>query len=332
MTAPNPTPLVIVNPKAGSSSRQRHDLDALRKVIEGALGKVDFALTNHPGHAIELAEASAREHRATVVATGGDGSIHEVVNGLMRARDAGFASTRLGIIGRGTGSDLCRTLGLGVAEGKGAHAETNRLDRFLAAIAGGRTDRIDVGRLRYTDHGGARREAFFVNILSAGMGGLVDQYVRSTTQWLGGQAAYFVASTRALLDSQVGVLAATIEMNGETREEELSTRQIAICNGRYFGSGMHVAPMAKVDDGVFEVIDLGSAGRLKFAIDSSAIYKGEHLRNPDVRHFRCQKITLDIRNERARSRFLLDVDGEPLGVLPIEVELVPSAIEVLIPA
>lgn len=311
-------PLVIVNPKAGSGKAAK--LDDQLKVIEETLSGVEIAFTERPRHATEIAERAATEGRAVVVAFGGDGSIHEVVNGLMKARDAGHAGTALGVIGRGTGSDFNKTLGIEA-----------RLDRFLAVIAAGHTRPIDVGRLRFAGPSGTET-AYFMNILSAGMGGLVDRYVHETAGWAGGRAGYFLASTRALIESRVGVLKARIELDGETREETFQTRQISICNGRYFGSGMHVAPMAKLDDGVFDVVDMGSASRLKFALSSSAVYSGAHLKNPDVKHFRCQKLSLEILNERARPVFLLDVDGEPLGGLPLEVELVPNALPVLRPA
>jgi diacylglycerol kinase (ATP) len=309
--------LVIANPKAGSGRGAK--LDEQLKVIEGALDGADVALTERPRHAAELAERAASEGREVVVAFGGDGSIHEVVNGLMRAREAGHTSTALGVIGRGTGSDFNKTLGI-----------EPRLDRFLAVIRAGHTRSIDIGRARFAGPNGSET-AFFMNILSAGMGGLVDRYVHDTSGWAGGRAGYFLASTRALLESQVGKLRARIELDGETREEMLSTRQISICNGRFFGSGMQVAPMAELDDGVFEVIDMGDASRLKFALSSSAVYSGAHLKNPDVKHFRCQKLSLEILNERARPVFLLDVDGEPLGGLPLEVELLPRALPVLLP-
>ena len=74
-------PLIILNPKAGSAAKGTISVDQLRRVVETALGEVDWALTERPRHATEIAEKAARDGRETVVATGGDGSIHEVVNG-----------------------------------------------------------------------------------------------------------------------------------------------------------------------------------------------------------------------------------------------------------
>ena len=81
----------------------------------------------------------------------------------------------------------------------------------------------------------------------------------------------------------------------------------------------------------FEVVDLGKASKVKFAAVSSRIYDGSHIGTPDVRHFRCYKIKMTLKNRQVADKFLLDVDGEPLGRLPLEIELVPGAIEVLVP-
>jgi len=312
-------PILIVNPKAGAG-RAGEGLDAFLRIVESALGPVDVARTEAPRHAVSIAETAAREGREVVIATGGDGSVHEVANGLLRAREAGFTQAALGIIGRGTGGDLCRSLGI-----------EHRLDRYLSTIAARHRRMIDVGRFSYERATGGRDTAFFINILSAGLGGLVDSYVHRHARWAGGKMGYFLASAEALLKSEVAVLKARIEHDGAVREAEITTRQIAVCNGRYFGSGMFVAPMADLDDGAFEVIDLGKASKLSFALAGSAIYSGKHLQNPEVSHFACQKISLEVMNERARPTFLLDVDGEALGTPPIEIELMKRALPVLVP-
>jgi diacylglycerol kinase (ATP) len=164
-----------------------------------------------------------------------------------------------------------------------------------------------------------------------GIGGVVDQLVAEASRGLGGTMAYFGASVRGLLRSEIGVLECAISLAGVKRETVLTTRNLAVCNGRFFGSGMKVAPMADVGDGVFEVISLGAASKLRFALESSRIYSGDHIGKGDVEHHRCDRISITLRNTEVADRFLLDVDGEPLGRLPMEIELIPGAIEVLVP-
>jgi YegS/Rv2252/BmrU family lipid kinase len=312
-------PLLIVNPHAGGG-RTGRIFDKMRRPIERAVGGFDTVFTERARHAVTLARDAALEGRETVVAVGGDGAIHEVVNGLMLAHEQGKTQTRLGIIGTGTGGDFRRSLAI-----------EHRLDKYGEVIARGVSRNVDVARFSYATHDDAPAHGYFVNILSVGIGGLVDLYVAESRRRLGGTFAYFCASLRGLVTCEVGVLSCTIRCNGESREEEIRTRSLAICNGRFFGSGMHIAPMAKLDDGLLDVVDLGDAPRLRFLVVSSQMYTGSHLRSEDVRHFRCDKLEIELLNNSIRDRFLLDIDGEPLGRLPISVEILRGALPVLAP-
>jgi YegS/Rv2252/BmrU family lipid kinase len=311
-------PLVILNPSSQKGKTGQNAPELIR-VIERYLGEVDRADTEAPRHAVTLAQEAAKEGRPSVIAVGGDGTIHEVVNGLMRARGEVDRLPKLGVVGQGTGGDFRKTLGI-----------DHRLDKYCSTIAGKKTRAIDIGRFEYTGRNGERAEDYFVNILSVGMGGLVDEYVHQAKGQLGGTVAYFSASVKALLKSEIGILDCRISKGGQEREEEIHTRQMAICNGRFFGGGMEVAPMAELDDGLFHVVSLGAATKTKFALGSLAIYGGKHIDQPEVEVFTCDRISIDLRNDSIRDIFPLDVDGEPLGTLPLTIELVPKALEVFV--
>lgn len=312
-------PLFIVNPRSGGG-RTGQVWSGMRGAIERIVGPIDVEPTSGPRHADDIAFTAALQGRETVVAVGGDGSIHEVACGLMRAREKGKEDTRLGILGQGTGGDFRRTLGF-----------EHRLDKYCRAIAGGKTRKVDVGRFSYQAFDGADKIAYFINILSVGMGGLVDRHVAEMGRSMPGALAYFAASLRGLIESEIGHLKCTVRHAGKERVETIATRNIAVCNGRYFGSGMHVAPMADPSDGVFEVVSLGDAPKIKFALTSSRIYTGKHIGHPEVVHFPCDHIQIELENEIVSDRFLLDVDGEPLGKLPITIDVVPGALDVLVP-
>ena len=281
----------------------------MRAVIARAIGPFDDARTGRPGHATELAKRAAAEGRELVIAVGGDGTLHEVANGILasgRSREV-----RVGFIGQGTGGDFRRTLGI-----------EHRLDRYLECIAGGKTRVIDAGRASFRARDGSTDERFFVNILSCGMGGLVDRYVADASRVMGGKAAYFAASAVALARSSQEPLACRVWDGGGEVRRNVTSYMLAICNGRFFGGGMHVAPMARPDDGRFEVVSLGAPSKLAFALASRKIYSGEHLR--DAVHFSCERI--DVELARGREPFYLDIDGEALGALPLSVEVLPRAL------
>lgn len=312
-------PLVIVNPRS-QGGKTGKIAGELVKVLSGRIGDVDLATTERPRHAAELAERAALEGRGIVVVVGGDGTISEASNGLCAARDSVATLPKLGIIGQGTGGDFRKTLGL-----------EHRLDRYCDAIASGKTRSVDAGRFSYHTRAGEERSGYFVNILSLGLGGLADRYVAESGRPLGGSVAYFVAGVRALANIDAAVVRCTVKYKGTTRELEFATRMLAICNGRFFGGGMEVAPMAEPDDGTFHVVSLGAAPKVEFFFTSLSIYRGTHIANPNVAVFPCDAIDITLANPRIRDHFPLDVDGEPLGTLPVSIELVPRALDVFVP-
>lgn len=301
-------PYLVVNPTSGGG-RTGKTFPEMRKAIERALGTCEVGETTRAGHAVDLARAAAEKGHELVIAVGGDGTFSDVVDGVLRAGNAG---TEVALIGQGTGGDFRKTLEL-----------EHRLDGYLAAITSGKKRGLDVGRFRYQTRAGETRDRHFVNILSCGLGGLVDQYVAGASRMLGGTAAYFGASVRGLLAVQKGRLRCELSLAGKAETHVVHTYVLAICNGRFFGAGMHVAPMADPSDGVFEIIALESTSKLAFALTSGRIYSAKHMAT--ATHLRCDKVRVTLENDDA-GPFLLDVDGEPLGTLPIDVELVRSAV------
>lgn len=307
-------PLVIVNPRSGGGATGR-TFDSLRRPIERALGPIEVAMTERPGHGIDLARQGALAGHPLVVAVGGDGTFHEIVNGVMSAKSGDYGTkandTRVAIIGQGTGGDFRKTL-----------AVEHRLDKYLERIASGRERTIDVGKFS----GAGKTAHWFVNILSVGMGGLVDRYVAEAPRTLGGKAAYFGASLRALVNVRLGNVRAKVTNDGATKTHEFQSFMVAVCNGAYFGGGMKVAPMAEIDDGTFELVALGTTSKIGFALTSSSIYSGAHMKQAGTVHLRGQRFELDLANTDARDRFLTDVDGEGMGEMPLTIEVVPKAI------
>jgi diacylglycerol kinase (ATP) len=316
------SPLLIVNPKSGASS----DAPALARVlaaVETILGDVVVRYTARPGHALELAAEGTREGYPLIVAVGGDGTFSEVANGVLSASEASTAENpaeagpAVGLVDVGTGGDFRRSLGVGPG-----------YKQCLDAIALGRERLIDVGRAWFTGIDGSPVEHYFVNVLSAGLGGLVDSYVASTTALLGGRAAYYLASLRAVAVSRERLMLARITWEEDTREEVIPAYLVAICNGRWFGGGMDIAPMALPDDGRLEVLTVTERNRLYLAAKIRKIYPGHHLEEPTVHHFPCQRIELRLADEAAEHPFLLDVDGDYLGSLPLIVEVVPKRLRI----
>jgi diacylglycerol kinase (ATP) len=226
---------------------------------------------------------------------------------------------RVGLIGRGTGGDFGRSLDL-----------DHRLDAYLSALASGRERPGDLLRADFTDDEGRPARRYVINVLSAGPGGLVDRYVAGLPRALGGRAAYLLASLRALaVCPRARLLMRTTDAAGVAAERELSAYLVCVCNGRVFGGGMRVAPMADPGDGLLEVVIAATETKWDLVRALPRVYAGTHLGVPGVEHLTATRIALELLDGEAAGRFLLDVDGEPLGRLPVTLEVVPGALTML---
>ena len=338
MQSPSPCaarrPLVIVNPRAGRG-RTGRDLSHVLEALRAAVGPVDVAPTASAGAASGLAEAAAVERRPLVVSVGGDGTLSDVADGVMRARrrlatggvgaaTAGFLPA-LGLVATGTGADFGHTLG--IAPGVRA---------CLAAIAGGAEREVDVGVARFTALDGRPVERFWINVLSAGVGGLVDRFAAAAPRFVGGRVAYAQAALHGIVVCRRVRLRCLVELpDGSHGERVLYSYAVAVCNGTTFGGGMRIAPMARPDDGLLEVVAFETRTRWRLVGRFLTVYAGTHIQEPGVSHFSCRALTMEPAEPPARrprgGLFPLDVDGEALGDVPVAVELVARALRVRVP-
>jgi diacylglycerol kinase (ATP) len=314
---PVPRPLVIANPTAGRGHTER-DIHALLGAVRERVGEVDLVVTDGAGHAADLARRGAASGRELIIALGGDGTLHEIANGVLaEGLPAGPAVALLAV---GTGSDFGRSLGL-----------PHDTDAYLDALASGRRREVDVGRARYVGRDGEAAACYWINVLSAGIGGLVDRYVAALPDRLSGRLAYGLATVGAVLACHRSRLRcrATLD-DGGLLERDFDGYALAICNGHTFGGGMRIAPGASLDDALFDVITVETPTRVTMLRHFVSIYSGQHLAHSGVGRFACRRLDLEpLSAPRRGGVFPLDVDGEALGDVPLEVEVMPRALTVL---
>lgn len=297
-------PLFVVNPAAagGLSERQLTDLHALflRYFPHAHVRKSDDG-----NHASAIAKAASSEGFDAVVAVGGDGMIHHVAQGLIGTKNA----PALGMFVVGTGGDLRRSFGI-----------EHRPDRYLEAIKSGQVRAIDTLHVSF-EHQGTKTERHVLNVASVGMGGWVDSYVRTAPRMLGASAAYYLASLQGLLKTPL----LELEVRVDGTLHQVQTRMLALCNGRYFGAGMHIAPDASLDDGVVDLVALTQRTRLGFVRNSSSIYDGSHIGRATTWHTRGKHIEVWIKPSQMYAA-RLDLDGEPLGHAPLTLKTAPKSL------
>ncbi|MFN0087287.1 MAG: diacylglycerol/lipid kinase family protein [Blastocatellia bacterium] len=305
----------IVNPTA-ARGRGRREWAAVRRELDARGIAFEGRCTTRAGEAAELARESLRAGGETVIAVGGDGTLSEVVNGYFD--DAGRAINPRAVIGLipcGTGSDFCRTLGL-----------TDR-GAALQAIQGGRTASLDVMRVALRDRDGRPVQRCAINVVSFGLGGesvaLVNSWREIWPRWIGGHARFVLAALHGLRRFRNRRVALRLD---DECERVIHSNFFVAANGRFAGGGMMLAPHARPDDGLIDVILTDGAGRWDILRELPRLRRGAHLENPKITEHRVAKLEV-----AGDDPLAVDIDGEAAGVTPAMITLIPTAIRFFIP-
>lgn len=302
--------MAVVNPASANGTTGRAWPDLSERLTAAGL-EHDARVTTRPGEATELTRQALAAGYRTIVSVGGDGTINEVMNGFFDGDRYLGEGARLGILSRGTGGDLIRTLGLPKDEGQA-------IERLKA----GRVKRVDVGRARFTSHTGAETVRYFINIGDLGLGGETVARVNRTTKVFGGFVSFLWGTLATVATYRNKDIELVID-GGEPIRGRMTL--VVVANGQYFGGGMRIAPQAVMDDGLFDIVTLGDCGRIELVRSIGKVYKGAHLTHPKIRLYRGKEVVV-----RTPDRVLLDLDGEQPGVAEVTFTLVPACLEVII--
>jgi diacylglycerol kinase (ATP) len=289
--------LVIVNPVAGNGRGRRlvHEHRSL-------LASADVVQTNGPGHATVLARAAAAEGRERVVVVGGDGTVFEVVNGLLAA-----PGPMLGVVAGGSGNDLSRSVGLPLSPA----------DALRVALTG-KPRVIDLARATAGDGS----IAAYASAAGAGFDGQVAAAMHGPRPaWQRSRLGYVVATLFELRRFRNRRLEVVVDGGSAQEATVLLT---AITNGPYYGGGMKICPAARVDDGMLDVCLVGDISRFETLKQLPGLYDGRHVTHPAVRFLRVRWI--ELRELDGTEGTQTHLDGEPFGPLPLRIEVLPGAL------
>lgn len=313
-------PLVIVNPASASGATGRN-WARIASDFAGHFGAFDVRFTEQANDANLFACEEALQGRRFIIACGGDGTINEVANGIVTSGK----DVELGVLPSGTGSDFRRTLQM-----------PNRVADAARLLCDGATKRIDVGRVEFTNEVGEKEVRHFVSVASAGMGSRVVERLKKNSserlpainaKLLGGKVGFAVAAAQETVTFAQPEVVVTLDDEASTqRELQFQIVNLCVCNGRYFGGGMKIAPRAKLNDGLFDVIVIGAMNTPKILLNAYRIYAGAHLGMNEVLHTRATRISL--RAADSRIEIKLEIDGEVSGRLPATFEILPRGLAI----
>ena len=259
---------------------------------------VEVAETERPGHGIELAEGASRNY-GVVIAAGGDGTVHEVANGLLAAR----GGAALGVLPLGSGDDFVKML-----------SARDPVERLAAP----RQLAFDAGLIR---SGSELR--YFANGMDIGFGAHGAYNIRKVPRVFTGLAAYLGAIALTLV--RYPKLRVTLQLDDEAPFEQ-TTAMTAVMNGRAFGGSFHVCPEARADDGELDLLIADGVGRLEILGLVPRIMRGTHAGDPRLKLARAKRVLIE-----SAAPLLVEADGEIVfeDARRLEIEVLPGALRVL---
>jgi diacylglycerol kinase (ATP) len=305
MTSPFGELTVIVNPHAG----RRHvgeEIPELERNLRARGLPYRLLRTQGRGDAVRFARQALESGGRFVVAVGGDGTVHEVVNGMLASPGpANGEGPVLGVVAAGSGCDFIRTFGLPGDATRACHH-----------LSGDNTYPLDVGRVTYATASGGTDVRFFVNVAEVGLGAAVAARAERMSPRLG-QAKYFVGFWLTLPRFTL----ASVRVRADRRTYEGPAYLIVVGNAQYYGGGMKISPRSYPGDATLDVLVFKGPKSDSFTL-LPKIYRGEHLPHDHIEELRVRH-ELVIEADRPLP---IEADGEVLGTTPATFEVLAQPI------
>ena len=296
--------LLVMNPGSRAGRGQR-----LWSMWERGLREASVAFecvtTSRLGDALEAARKATGYD--TVVAVGGDGTINEVLDGVVQS---GRDGVRMGVLYSGTSPDFCRFHGIPVAP-----------EAAVRALVSGRTQRVDVGRIVYRTDGGEEREAHFGCGCNTGLGASVARLANRWRRFVGDRLGTGAAAVASLLALEPVDL--SVEIDGE-RHDLRNVNNVSVLKSPYIASGLKIEADLTPSDGRLVVVGLSGKGRFGLLRALPRFYTGSVASDSDVLVRPCRTVSIG-----AAGPCEVEFDGDPRGWLPVRVDVVPRALNLI---
>jgi YegS/Rv2252/BmrU family lipid kinase len=304
LTDPRAPWLAIVNPVAGGS--RRHSWPAVERELRAAGVALNVERTMEPHHGERIAREAVLNGLRRVLVVGGDGSVHDVVNGVMSAGPL-HKEVTLAVAPLGTGNDWARSLGMDLPA-----------RQMAAAIAAGHTIQHDVGVIDFSETVPPKRR-WFINVAGAGFDAFV---ISRLPHHVPSRLAYLWGALTGLLSYRAPRF--TIRVDDQVIERRLLVAFVA--NAQACGNGMRVAPVARVDDGLLDVVTIDEVGVLLALFKIAKLYRGTILGDAVVRHVRSANVRID-----ALPAADVEAEGQTVGRTPAVLAAMRGALRVIVP-
>jgi len=307
---------LIINPNSGGG-RGKKVANYIGEKYSDLFSEIVF--TNGPEEAIELAEES--ENFDTICFVGGDGTLNEVVNGVMKIPEE--KRPKIGIIPVGTGNDFIKTIGI-----------PKDIDKAIDIILNGKTKKLDVVLCTFKNFEGKEVKRHYINITEFGMGGEVANLVNKYGKIFRGTIPFLIfAIICNFTYKNKKVRIKTDSEQEEFRDFSAKIRVVAVANGRFYGGGMQIAPFADVEDGLLDIVVVKDMNSIETLKSIPLLYQGEKgfekaKKTKKVLYFRARTVEVEADE---KDKIMIEMEGEVPGHTPKKFEIIPKGIDFIVP-
>lgn len=286
---------VILNSTSSSRSLVAECVKKLSREFQTELFE-----TRTADDAVTLASCAVEKKFDAIIAAGGDGTLHQVVNGVLQGREQQEQLLCIGVLPIGSGNDFARSI-----------CVSNNSDELIALLRRSSVQRIDVGRVEFITGVPSR---YFINEASVGLGPEVVQNLHGRSKAFPG-LSYYLATIKAFFTYKPFQIA----VKTPSWEWQNAVRVLAVSNGKYFGHGLCIAPESAPDDGIFSVFACGSVTVLDFIRYTGRLKRGKRIDHPGVSYRTAAQA--EIFSEGGN---VIEADGEIIGTLPATISILPK--------
>jgi len=264
--------------------------------------------THHAGHSKELAQEVTQKGCDYLIAVGGDGTLNEVLNGIMNANIPTNEFPVLAVLPRGSANDFVKTI-----------KASDHIISLKDDILNKNIQKIDIGKIVITST--QDKPKYFINIASLGLGPEVVKTMENSSKMFGSSVAYFSSIIRGFLSYEKR----SVLCEGDEWRWEGKLLQMAVANGRFFGHGICVAPDASIRDGLFHISLFGELSLFDYLKNMANLKKGIKINLPAAHYFTAKEIKITPINDQCG----IEADGEYAGESPVTIKVLPDAIKFL---
>ena len=296
----------VVNNKNGRLAKVIPGLDNYCQKTNA--GSVQFASTLRKKHAIELARQATEKGCDFLVAVGGDGTLNEVVNGMLQANIPANEYPAIGLLPYGSANDFARTARI-----------PHSIEGLMALIQSNATQKIDLGKILLQPTQEAR---YFINIAGVGLSAEVVKNLEQSSSVLGPGFNYYKHIIKGFLNyvkMEVSCTSSPWQFKGKLL-------QMVVANGRYFGNGICIAPDARLADGQFQIALFGDLSLWDYLKNFRNLKKGVNINHPQVSYHEAKRVLIESNGSCG-----IEADGEYVGLAPAIISILPKAICFLMP-